>query len=119
MKSKIIIVRTIGLTITSALVAVFVHAYGIMQANWLQYGLKIDRAFFPVPTSFFHRYSFLGYILPAAALMALLIKNSADEKKLPYIDVFFWFTGIMALAWLLACILAWQLPLYYPVADIR
>ena len=119
MKNRIIIVRTIGVTIGSALVAVFVHVYGMMQANWLQYGLKIDRTFFPLPTSFFHRYSFLGYILPVAALLALLIKNNADEKKLPRIDAFLWFIGIMALAWLFACILAWQLPLYYPVADIR
>jgi len=119
MKNANIIVRTIGVTITSALVAVFVHAYGIMQANWLQYGLKIDGVAFPLPTSFFHRYSFLGCILPIAALLTLLIKNNADEKKLPHIDAFLWFIGIMALAWLLACIVAWQLPLYYPVADIR
>jgi hypothetical protein len=119
MKNKVIIVRTIGVTIASALVALFVHVYGFMQANWLQYGLKIDGAFFPLPTSFFHHYSFLGYILPVAVLLTLLIKNNADEKKQPYIDAFLWFMGIMTLAWLFACIVAWQLPLYYPVADIR
>ncbi len=119
MKSKVIIVKTIGVAVSVTLAAIFVHAYSIMQANWLQYGLKLDVTALPYPAMFFHACSLLGYILPAAALATLFIKNPPRDEGLPGADAALWSIGIVALAWAFACVLAWQLPLYYPVANIR
>ncbi len=119
MNNRIIAVRTVGVAAATVLVALFVHVYGVMQANWLQYGLRIDLACLPFPTTFFHRYSFLGYVLPLAALLSILLGKNAREEKPSHGDAFFWLVGIVALAWLFASILSWQLPLYYPVAVIR
>ena len=112
------IIPTIGLAVMSVLTAMFVQLYGVMQANWLKYGLKLDLTCLPFPTAVFYRYSFLGYILPAASLCALFFKDAPGEKTSVLADVFLWFIGILALAWLFASILAWRLPLYYPVAEV-
>jgi hypothetical protein len=119
MKNRIIAVRTVGVAAATMLVAVFVHAYGVMQANWLQYGLRTSLTSLPSPTVFFHRYSFLGYVLPLAALLGILIRKNAEEDQLSQAGAFLWLVGIVALAWLFASILSWQLPLYYPVAVIK
>ena len=110
--------RTIGLTVISALAAIFVQLHGVMQANWLKYGLKLDLTCLPLPTVVFYKYAFLGYILPAASLCAFFFKNTSQEKTSVLADAFLWFIGVLTLAWLLASILAWRLPLYYPVAEI-
>jgi hypothetical protein len=119
MKNKTVVLRIAGVVAVTTVITVFVHAYGIMQANWLQYGLKIGMANLPVPTMIYYHYSFLGYILPIAASLAFLIGKYEGENKLPCIDVFLLIIAIIALAWLLASMLAWQLPLYYPVSVIR
>jgi len=115
MENRIIAVRTVGVAAATMLIAVFVHVYGVMQANWLQYGLRTSLVSLPSPTVFFHRYSFLGYVLPLAAFLSILMRKNAQEHA----DAFLWLVGIVALAWLFASILSWQLPLYYPVAVIR
>lgn len=119
MKSKVIIVKTVGVAASVTLAAIFVHAYSIMQANWLRYGLKLDVTSLPYPTMFFHGCYLLGYILPVAVLATLFIKAPAPDEGLPGADTALWLIGITALAWVFACVLAWQLPLYYPVASIR
>ncbi len=112
------IIPTIGLAVMSVLTAMFVQLYGVMQANWLKYGLKLDLTCLPFPTAVFYRYSFLGYILPVASLCALFFRKTAGEKTSASADAFLWFIGTLALAWLLGSILAWHLPLYYPVAEL-
>ena len=119
MKNRIVVVRTLGVAAAAILVAVFVQIYGVMQANWLQYGLRASLTSLPYPTAFFHRYSFLGYVLPLAAILSILIRKNAWEEELPHSGAFLWLVAIVALAWLFASILSWQLPLYYPVAVIR
>ncbi len=110
--------RIVGVVAVTTLIPVFVHVYGIMQANWLQYGLKISLTNLPVPTMIYYHYSFLGYILPIAASIAFLTKRDERDKS-TCIDWLLLITSIIALVWLLACILAWQLPLYYPVSIIK
>lgn len=114
-----ITVRTIGLAVMSALAAVFVQVYGVMQANWLKFGLKLDLTCLPVPTVIFCKYAFLGYILPIASLCAFFFKDTAPDKTSALADAFLWLVAILTAAWLFASILAWRLPLYYPVAEIR
>jgi hypothetical protein len=101
------------------LAAVFVHLHGIMQANWLHYGLKVSLTSLPVPTMFYYHYSFLGYLLPMAASFAFLVGRNQREDNRPGVDMLLVGIGIIALAWLLGCVLAWQLPVYYPVSSIK
>lgn len=118
MKTKPVMARTIGLAVMSALAAVFVQLYGFMQANWLEYGLKLSLTCLPLPTAIFHKYAALGYILPLASLSAFFFKAGDGERTSPYAEALLWLIGILTLAWLLAAVLAWRLPLYYPVARI-
>lgn len=118
MGRKHIIISTIGLAVMSALTAMFVQLYGVMQANWLKYGLKLDLTCLPCPTAVFYKYSFLGYILPVASLCALFFRKTAQEKMSALAGAFLWLIAILALAWLFASVLAWHLPLYYPVAEL-
>jgi hypothetical protein len=117
---KIILVRIAGVVTLTLLVAVFAHLYGIMQANWLRYGLKISLQNLPIPTTFYDRYSFLGYALPIAAALTFFVGRDARQNRRPHhIEAVLWVIGVLALAWLLACILAWQLPVYYPISTIH
>jgi len=119
MKSRIVGVRIIGVATATALIAIFVHLYGIMQANWLQYGLKVSLKHLPAPTIIYYQYSFLGYILPVAAFLTFFVGRKGRESRLLHIEAILSFISIIALIWLFACILAWQLPAYYPVSVIR
>jgi hypothetical protein len=119
MKRIHVVVRIAGGVAVTMLAALFVHMHGIMQANWLHYGLKVSLASLPVPTMMYYHYSFLGYVLPMAASLALLIGRDQRDGNRPGVDMLLWSIGIIALAWVLGCVLAWQLPVYYPVSAIR
>lgn len=120
MKSENFFVHIAGVAMLALLAALFVKVYGMMQSNWLLYGLKIDAKSLPAPTLFFSDYSFLGYFLPISAfIIAPFAGKNCRQNRSPYIHGFLWLIGIAALAWLLASILTWQLPLYYPAATIE
>lgn len=119
MKRKNDVVKIAGVVAVTLLAAVFVHLHGIMQANWLRFGLNVGLTSLPVPTMMYYHYSFLGYFLPMAASLAFLIGRDQREITRPGVDMLLWGIGIIALAWLLGCVLAWQLPVYYPVSVIK
>jgi hypothetical protein len=119
MKRKITLVRISGIVTGTFLLSLFVHLYGMLQANWLQYGLKINQQCLPLPTYFYAHYSFLGYLLPLAASIVFRMRRDDDESQQLFIHVYLWVIGVCALAWLLTSILAWQLPVYYPVTTIE
>jgi hypothetical protein len=119
MKRINVVVKIVGIVAVTMLAAVFVHLHGIMQANWLHFGLKISLTSLPVPTMIYYHYSFLGYLLPMAASFAFLIGKDQRDGNRSGVDMLLWSLGIIALAWLLGCVLAWQLPLYYPVSVIK
>jgi hypothetical protein len=117
--SKTSIVRLITSFLFSLIVAVFVHAYSCLQANFFQYGYKIDMAHLPLLTSVYHRYYSFGYVLPALALAALLLRCDSEERQELFQQAWAAAVLLVALIWLLSCIIAWQLPTYYPVAIIK
>jgi hypothetical protein len=119
MKRKSDVVKIAGIVAATMLAAVFVHLHGIIQANWLHYGLKLSLNSLPVPTMLYYHYSFLGYLLPIAASVAFLMGRDRRDSNLPGVDMLLWGLGIIALAWVLGCVLSWQLPVYYPVSAIR
>jgi hypothetical protein len=105
----------IGITMATS---IFVQMYSIMQANWLQYSLKMSLLHLPIPTMLYYRYPYLGYALSIVTSSAYFIAGH-DERALMGIETFLWVVSIITLSWLLACILAWQLPIYYPVSVIK
>jgi hypothetical protein len=120
MKDKNILVHIAGVTVMLLFIAAFVHINGLMQFNRLLYGVKINPQYLPVPTSFFFNYSFLGYALPIlAGILTFLVKKYIHGDTGYYMICCLWLLGVIALGWLLISLLAWQLPLYYPVAIIK
>jgi len=111
--------RIIASILTALIVAIFVHLYGLLQANFLQYGHKIQMNILPLPTWFYYHYSVLGYLLPLVLIFGLFIKNMDQESQRLKLEMLLKIIGLVALIWLLGCLLAWQLPLYYPVAVIK
>jgi hypothetical protein len=115
---KTAFVRLIAAIFTALAIAVFVHLYSLLQANFLQYGHKMQMNILPLPTRFYFRYSVFGYLLPLVLVFGLFIKNMDRESQRVRMEVLLKIVGLVALVWLLGCLLAWQLPLYYPVAVI-
>lgn len=105
--------------LTTLAIAVFVHLYSLLQANFLQYGHKIQMDILPVPTLFYARYSFCGYLLPLILISGFFFRKSGLESQGLKTEMFTKTVGLLALMWLLGCLLAWQLPFYYPVAAIK
>jgi hypothetical protein len=117
--SKTSIVRLITSFLFSLVMAVFVHAYSYLQANFLQYGYKIDMDHLPLLTLVYHRYHSFGYILPALALVVLLLRCDSEGRQELLQQAWAAAVMLVALIWLVSCIIAWQLPTYYPVAIIK
>ena len=101
------------------MVAIFVHAYGALQANWLQYGLKLSLTVLPLPTMFYHRYALAGYVLPMATALLLTIKGPEQADGAAWREVLLRVVGVLALVWLLGAFLAWQLPYYYSAVSVE
>jgi hypothetical protein len=112
------LVRITAVIAIALIVAFFVQAYSAGQANWLRHGLKIPLEALPLPTMFFHRHAFLGYILPVAAAAGYVFYRR-DAGAWPVMEALLWIVMILASAWLLGCLLSWQLPLFYPAADVK
>ena len=117
--SKMAFVRTIAAIFSALAIAIFVHLYSLLQANFLQYGHKIQMNILPLPTMLYFRFSALGYLLPLVLIFGLFIKNMDQESQRLKLEMLLRIIGLVALIWLLGCLLAWQLPLYYPVAVIK
>lgn len=105
-------IRIGAVILLTLIVAFFVQAYSALQANWLEYGLKIPLDALPLPTMFFYRHALVGYILPIAAAVAFALQLVGDSAWTA-IEALLWIIIIFAVAWLLSCLLSWQLPLYY------
>ncbi|MBI5482959.1 MAG: hypothetical protein HY888_00665 [Deltaproteobacteria bacterium] len=112
------LVRITAVIVITLIIAFFVQAYSALHANWLRYGLKIPLETLPLPATFFHRHAFLGYVLPFAAAAGYIF-HRREAGAWPVIEALLWIVIILASAWLLGCLLSWQLPLYYPTADIK
>jgi hypothetical protein len=112
-------VRIVATILATLAVAVFVQLYGMLQANWLQFGHKLSLAVLPLPTAFYHHYALAGYILPVAAALLLLVRDREAEGRAVKVEVLLRLVGLAALVWALGAILAWQLPLYCPVTRIE
>jgi hypothetical protein len=111
-------VRLIAAILAALAIAVFVHLYSLLQANFLQYGHKMRMNILPLPTRFYLLYSAFGYLLPLVLAFGLFIKNVDQERQCVRMEILLKIVGLVALVWLLGCLLAWQLPLYVPVAVI-
>ena len=116
---KVAFVRITASILTALAIAAFVHLYSLLQANLLQYGHKIQMNILPLPTWLYYHYSALGYLLPLVLIFGLFIKNMDQESQRLKLEMLLKIIGLVALVWLLGCLLAWQLPLYYPVAVIK
>jgi hypothetical protein len=115
---KTAFVRLIAAIFAALVIAVFVHLYSLLQANFLQYGQKMRMNILPLPTRFYFRYSVFGYLLPLVPVLGLFIRNTDQERQRVRMEILLKIVGLAALIWLLGCLLAWQLPLYVPVAVI-
>jgi len=109
---------TIALLETIA-VAVFVHLYSLLQANSLQYGHKIQMDILPLPAWFYARFAIWGYLLPLLIIRGFFFKKSSLESQGLKTEMLTKTVSLLALVWLLGCVLAWQLPLYYPIVVIK
>jgi hypothetical protein len=96
-----------------------VHAYGALQANWRQFGHKLSLTVLHLPTMIYHRYPLAGYNLSIAAALLLTVKNPQQAGPSVMREVLLKVVNLAALIWLLGAFLAWQLPLYYPVALVE
>ncbi len=112
------VIRVLSVVLASLTAAIFVQAYGLLKANWLEFGAKLDLKILPLPTAFYHRYAWVGYVLPIAAALLLFRKEDEGANREPAAEILLRIVGWLALVWTLGAILAWQLPLYYPVARI-
>jgi hypothetical protein len=119
MKTRLGMVRTTAAVLATLVVAIFVHAYGALQANWLQYGLKLSLTVLPLPTMFYHRFALAGYVLPIATTLLLIIKGPEQAEHAAWREVLLCVVGIVALVWLLGAVLAWQLPYYYSAVSVN
>ena len=109
----------ISSSVFSLIAAIFVHAYSYLQANFIQYGCKLDMGYLPQPTMIYHQYHTLGYFLPALAVAGLFLKFKSEEKQELLRNAWASTVALGALVWLLSCVIAWQLPLYYPISVIK
>ena len=112
-------VRAVAAVFAMLVVAIFVHACGALQSNWLQHGNKLSLAVLPLPTMFYHRFALAGYVLPIATALLLTIKSPERAEHAAWREVLLRVVGVFALVWLLGAFLAWQLPYYYPVASVE
>jgi hypothetical protein len=119
MKTNISVVRIVAAVLGTGVVAVFVHVYSLLQANWLQYGHKLSLTVLPLPTMFYHRYALAGYVLPIVAALLLVPKGAETAERSARLEVPLKVLGLAALVWVLGCVLAWQLPCYSPTALIE
>jgi hypothetical protein len=119
MNNHLRVLRVVTLVLASLTSAIFVHAFSLLQANRLQFVHKLNLAILPLPTVFYHRYAWAGYLLPLAAAALLGLKVPAEGDRIAWFEVLVRTVGFAALLWTLAAILAWQLPLYYPVERIE
>jgi len=103
----------------SLVVAAFVQLYGLLQANVLQYGYKMRMEALPLPTALYLHHSHLGYVLPLAGLFLLWVARKQHEDGSIKIEILRQAIYLLALVWLLGCILSWQLPYYTPVEFIN
>jgi len=112
------VIRILSAAVAYLTAAIFVQAYGLLKANWLEYGAKLDLKVLPLPTAFYHRYAWIGYVLPIVAALLLLKKENEGADRPLTAEILLRIVGWLALVWTLGAILAWQLPLCYPVARI-
>ena len=112
-------IRVVAACVFALMAAVFVQSHSLLQANLLRYGYKFDLKHLPLLTDFFNRFHAAGYILPAAAFVLILIRHSKAEKRGIADDVAFYLILLLSVFWVLLCLLSWQLPGYYPVAEIK
>jgi hypothetical protein len=113
------VARIVAYVLAMLLVAAFVHAYGLLQMSTLQHAHRMATKILPLPTWFYYHYAWLGYVLPIAAAAMLFIRSEEQEKRLLTIEIISKTLGLIALAWLLGCIIAWQLPYYIPIVVIK
>jgi len=112
-------IRIVACVVASLVIAAFVQLYGLLQANILQYVYKVRMEALPLPTGFYARHSSLGYLLPVLGLLLLWIKDGQAEEDAVRFEVCLKAVYLLALIWLLGCILSWQLPFYLPADFIE
>ncbi len=112
------VIRILSVVLATLTAAIFVQAYGLLKANWLEFGAKLDLKILPLPTAFYHRHAWVGYLLPLVAALLLFRREGDGASRAPAAEVLLRIVGWLALVWTLGAILAWQLPLYVPVARI-
>lgn len=112
-------IRMVAACAFALMAAVFVQAHSLLQANLLEHGYKMDMGHLPLPTGFFCRFHSFGYILPMIAFAAIFIRSKNEDRGRLLEEILFFGIVLASVCWMLACVLAWQLPAYIPVAFIR
>ncbi len=112
-------VHAVTVVVANLVAALFVHLYGLLQANWLQHAHKLDLRVLPLPTAFYHHYALAGYLLPVAAALLLGLRDRGQGDRAGAREVGTAIVTVATIAWLLGCVLAWQLPLYNPVVRVE
>jgi hypothetical protein len=112
-------IRLAAAVAAGVLAAGFAHLYSLLEANWLEYGMKAKPTFLPVPTLLFDRYAAVAYLLPLAVLVLGLVAARREKGGDLFLEVVVLAAWLLSALLVLACLLAWRLPYYIPVAFIR
>jgi hypothetical protein len=119
MSGKVPFSQSFAVFLSALLASAFVHLYGVLQANVMRYAYKLNLEVLPLPTALYHRFSVAGYALPALVLLSIIASRSGRQRPLLRQETLLVAVGVASLAWLLGCLLAWQLPTYTPVARVE
>ena len=99
--------------------AAFVQCHSLLQANFHQYGYKLDLKHLPLLTDLFNRFHSAGYALPFIAFAAMFVRFRDEEKREFFDDAAFYGVILASVLWFFLCMISWQLPGYFPVAFIK
>ena len=101
--------------IAASFVSIYVH----LQANFYQYGHKFDMVHLPLLTLVYFKYHTAGFLLPLLAALGFFLRHRDHDKQQLLQLTWAGVIALFALVWLLVCVIAWQLPAYYPISIIE
>jgi len=119
MSAKFFFIRLTGSCLLLAVSTVFCKLFSFMKLNQMIHGMGVTAGDLPLPCTYFLQCSgwMMGLPVVLFGVGFLLLRRS---KELPSSGLEFLIqVALIFSAFLVAgCILAWQLPTYYPVALI-